>query len=243
MTLRHAVFSEQEDFDPLARFVGPLTGPGPHDLQPNKIHLLNSVSAGAFTMRLPGHASNPFPLIGDPEVWLCEIAGAAGPNAAIPPMTLDATPNSVSVPWSLEGIAATQSLGVGGMVAGWKFSSALSVWKALPTQNMDNLRGVPGDVFNATGSPHIVQPFQVHRYDGAVTQQFDMPTSPAADGQKARVLEANGSAVGTITINGNGTNVVNDAGASVASYTLSVSRAFREWTRTGSIWHMTGKVN
>lgn len=218
-----------------------LAGPGPVDLQPGKFYNYDA-SGGAFTARMPGHASNPDGATEGDELWFFESGGPPSSTESMNALTLDAGTNALSAPWSLDGIGATQVIRSRSVLFGYKFTAAFGgLWARIGWQ-ADGAVTTPNSPHNATGSPHDLAPFNLNKFDGSAIQTLNHNGSPK-NGEVGRILESAGSGAAAVTVSGNGNNLINDAGASVASFVLSTARAYRQWEFTGSIWEMTGRVN
>lgn len=226
MPTRHTVTSNTRGAMSPPRIGGVITA-DPSPAVAFTLYFLDA-SGGAFTITLP-----PTPADGD-EIYLCEIAGSQNL------ITLDAGGNEVFPPWGLENGASTNPIQIEQLIAGWRFYTAFGAWK--PIFQSLSLRKPTGSIVNATGQPHAVGQFQPFRYDGSATFTLNLPPGDLAQGQEAAVMESAGSGAGTVTVSGNGRNLVNDAGASVASMTLSLAYAFRRWVWTGSLWQMISRA-
>ncbi len=189
----------------------PLSGAGPHALINNAINLFDDSAADAFTMNMP---PNP---VNDDEVWLCEIGGVRNP------VTLAGNGNNVTEWATIDVIAASVVLANEGLIVGYKFLGFAGAWKRIVSNQDQNW-----SPRNQVSSAITLRTNDIVKYDGSATFTITLPATPVR-GTVIGVAESQGSGAGVVTVSGNGTNLINDAGASVASMALSIAYAYRQW--------------
>lgn len=204
-----------------------LEGSGPHALKNNAVNLFDDSSAESMVLNMP-----PNPADSD-EVWLCEIGGSREP------VTLSGNGNNITEWATINVIPTSVILANENLIVGYKFFALAGVWKRIISEQDQDW--TPR---NEVSAAITLRTNEVVRYDGVATFTISLPATPVR-GTIVGVVESNGSGVGTVTVSGNGTNLVNDAGASAASMTLSTAYAYRQWRYDNQrdIWLMTHSVN
>lgn len=204
-----------------------LSGAGTHALRNNAVNLYDDSAADAFTLNMP-----PNPADGD-EVWLCEIGGFRNP------VTLSGNGNTVTDWATIDEGDTSVVLAKEALIIGYKFFELGTAWKRISSEQDQNW--TPR---NEVGVAITLGTNDIVKYDGAQTFTISLPATPVR-GTIIGVVENNGSGAGTVTVSGNGTNLVNDVPASAASMTLSAAYAYRQWRYDNQrdIWLMTHSVN